>query len=69
MSDMQKLMMKRQKRNYERIRENHDAERQWEKFDDDFEKEKQEKQKSMMDWRIAQQHAINDKGRRLNSFK
>ncbi len=69
MSDMRRVMAKHQKKNNERLRANEDAEKQWEKFDQDFEKQKVEKQRSMMDWRIAQQAAIMDKGRRLNSFK
>jgi len=66
---MQRVMLKHQKKNNDRRRENEDIEKQWEKFDKDFEKQKVEKQRSMMDWRIAQQAAIMDKGRRLNSFK
>lgn len=66
---MQRVMLKHQKKNNDRRRENEDVEKQWEKFDKDFEKQKVEKQRSMMDWRIAQQAAIMDKGRRLNSFK
>jgi len=68
-SDMQKLMMRNHKKNYDRARDNHDAEKQWERFDEEFEKQKQEKHHSMMNWRIEQQLAITDKGRRLNSVK